>query len=215
LSRDISTIWHRDVHPLRDLRSTERKAAMLVDVLSSRYSSDRLADFACLGFLTMAGMDTTCGLLGSAIHLLSNAPALQDRLRQEPAAVNGFVAETLRCCPPVKRIVGRKTDRSLTLSEVAIPQGAVLIMDIESAHHDPDAYSDPERFDPARQGPPTLAFGAGAHACVGVALARLEAKVLIDRLLHDYVILPAGDAKLRPSRDWYEFESVPIRLERR
>lgn len=214
LSRDISSIWHRDVHPLRDLRAAENKAASLVQILSSRCGAERFADFAGLAFLTMAGVDTTCGLLGSALHQLSQSRAVQNQLRQDPATVNGFVNETLRCCPPLKRIVGRKTDQDLTLSGVAIPQGAVLIIDIESAHHDPDAYSDPERFDLTRQGPPTLAFGAGAHACVGVALARLEAKVVIDRLLRDYVVLPAGEVKMRPSRDWFEFESVPIRLER-
>lgn len=214
LSRDISSIWHRDVHPLRDLRAAENKAVSLVQILASRCGAERFADFAGLAFLTMAGVDTTCGLLGSAFHQLSQSRALQNQLRQDPATVIGFVNETLRCCPPLKRIVGRKTDRDLTLSGVAIPQGAVLIIDIESAHHDPDAYSDPERFDPTRQGPPTLAFGAGAHACVGVALARLEAKVVIDRLMRNYVVLPAGEVKMRPSRDWFEFESVPVRLER-
>jgi cytochrome P450 len=107
-----------------------------------------------------------------------------------------------------------RTERELSLSTVTIPHGASLIIDIESAHHDPEAYPDPERFDPAREGPPSLAFGVGAHACVGGALARLEAKALVDGLLRDHIILPVGDAKLRPSRDWFEFESVPIRLER-
>jgi cytochrome P450 len=149
------------------------------------------------------------------IHSLSQMPELQEHLRQAPAMVSGFINETLRCYPPLKRIVGRKTNRSLTLSGVEIPQDAVLIINLESAHHDPEAYPDPECFDLERTGPPTLAFGAGAHACVGVALARLEARVLIERLLRDFVVVPAGEARLRPSLDWNEFESLPIRLERR
>jgi cytochrome P450 len=117
--------------------------------------------------------------------------------------VNGFVNETLRCRPPAIRIYGHGTVRDITLSGVEIPRDAFLIFDVESAHYDPDAYPNPGQFEPTRSGPPNLAFGAGAHACVGVALARLVAKVLIDRLLRDYAMSPAGEARLRNSRDQY------------
>jgi len=214
LTRDLSGIWSRDVHALRDLFSIESSATALVQLLTAKFGDDRREDFAGLAFMTLAGVDTSTSLLGSAIHRLSQMPILQLRLRDEPELVNGFINETLRCAPPVRRVLGRRTERDLTLSVAEIPQNALLIVDVESAHHDPDAYPDPERFDPDRNGPPTLAFGAGAHACVGVALARLEAKVLIDRLLRDFIILPGGEARRRESRDWYEFESVPVRLQR-
>jgi len=213
LTRELSTIWSREVHALRDLFALEKSAAALVQLLTTKFGGDRRAEFAGMAFLTLAGVDTTTGLLGSAIYILSQDRTLQNRLREEPALVNGFVNETLRCCPPARRIYGHRTVRDITLSGVEIPRDAFLIFDVESAHHDPDAYPDPGQFDPTRSGPPNLAFSAGAHACVGVALARLEAKVLIDRLLQDYAMTPAGEARLGNSRDWYEFESLPIRLE--
>jgi cytochrome P450 len=213
LSRAATYVLHRDVHALRDLQAMEKSASLLVQILKTRYGRERLADFACLAFLTMAGVDTTTSLLGSVFHRLSQSPALQDRIRNEPGLVNSFINEVLRNSPPLKRVIGRKAVREIEASAVTLPQDSLLIIDIESAHHDPEAYPEPERFDLTRDGPPTLAFGAGAHACVGVALARLEAKVLIERLLRDYAIFPAGEATLRPSRDWYEFERVPIRLE--
>jgi cytochrome P450 len=213
LTRELSTIWSREVHALRDLFALEKSAAALVQLLTTKFGGDRREEFAGMAFLTLAGVDTTTGLLGSAIYILSQDRTLQNRLREEPALVNGFVNETLRCCPPARRIYGHRTVRDITLSGVEIPRDAFLIFDVESAHHDPDAYPDPGQFDPTRSGPPNLAFSAGAHACVGVALARLEAKVLIDRLLQDYAMTPASEARLGNSRDWYEFESLPIRLE--
>jgi cytochrome P450 len=214
LSLDIVSLWSSGVIALRDLSAMERSATSIVELLMAKWGDDRRAEFAGLAFLMFAGVFTSSGLLGSAIHRLSRTPALQDRLRETPALVSGFVNEVLRCCPPASRILGYRAVHELTLSTVTIPEGAPLIIDIESAHHDPAAYFDPEHFDPAREGPPSLAFGVGAHACVGAVLARLEAKVLIERLLRDYAIFPAGDARLRASRDWYEYESVPIRLER-
>jgi hypothetical protein len=183
LGQDIVSIWSRNMLPLRELAATEKSATTIVQLLAARWGDDRRAEFAGLAFLTLAGVLTSSSLLGSAIHQLSLAPELQDRLRKNPALVHGFINETLRCRPPARRILGYRTERELTLSAVTIPHGASLIIDIESAHRDPEAYPDPERFDPAREGPPSLAFGVGAHACVGAALARLEAKVLIERLL--------------------------------
>ena len=214
LTRTVSSMWYRDVHALRDLRAMEESASELVKILSARFEGDRRSEYAGFSFLTMAGVETSTSLLSSSIHLLSKEPELQERLRMEPGLVNGFISETLRQFPPLRRVLGRKTDREIILSGQMIPRDAALAVDIESAHHDPDAYPDPERFNLIRTGPPSLAFGAGAHACLGAGLARIEAKVFIERLVRDFIVLPAGEARRLPSRDWYEFESVPIRLER-
>jgi cytochrome P450 len=214
LTRDVSSMWYRGVHALRELRAMEESATELVDILSSRYEGSRRSEYASLSFLTMAGVETSTSLLSSAIHLLSRDQALLQRLRAEPGLVNGLISETLRRFPPLRRILGRKTEKDVTLSGQTIPRNAALAVDIESAHHDPDAYPDPERIDLTRTGPPTLAFGAGAHACLGAGLARMEAKVFIDCLIRDFIVHPAGEAQRRPSRDWFEFDSVPIRLQR-
>ena len=212
LGLDIVSLWSRATVPLRDLSEMEKSATSIVERLTARWGSVRRPEFAGLSFLTLAGVLTSGGLIGSTIHMLAGSLPLQDRLRSEPALVSGFVNETLRCYPPARRFLGYRTQRDLTLSSVTIPAESAVIVDVESAHRDPEAYPDPDCFDPAREGPPSFAFGAGAHACVGAVLARLEAKVLIEHLLRNYIIFPAGEARLRPSRDWYEFEYLPIRL---
>jgi cytochrome P450 len=212
LTREITKVWQGTALPLRELRAMEEKAAALVALLTGRYGDARRRDFARIALVAMAGTDTTAGLIGSALHLLAGEGALQDRLRREPASIAGFVNETLRHRPPLRRILGRRTRKPIALPDTMLPADAFLIVDIESAHFDADAFAQPETFDPARSGPPLLAFGFGAHACVGAALARLEARVLIERLLRDFTIHPAGEAVHGASRDWHEFLHLPVRL---
>jgi cytochrome P450 len=65
------------------------------------------------------------------------------------------------------------------------------------AHHDPDAYDDPDVFDIARRGPPVLGFGTGGHSCLGAGLARLETSVTL------HTLFAACDAELLDSTpDW-------------
>ncbi|MBV9992170.1 MAG: cytochrome P450 [Alphaproteobacteria bacterium] len=213
LVREVSAVWHRDVTPLRELRAMEEAATGIVELL--RAAGKRHDELARLAFLTMAGVDTTAGLIASALEILASVPALQARLRAEPARIAGFVNETLRTRPPLKRLVGRRTADTLRLADREIPPGVNLVVDLERAHRDPGAYPDPDRFDIDRAGPPTLAFGFGAHTCIGAPLARMEARILIERLATDMVIHAAGDAVRGDSPDWNDFASLPLRLERR
>src|SRR6185312_5755164 len=121
----------------------------------------------------------------------------------------------LRFRPPLRRLVGRRTLAEVRLAGGEIPAGRNLIIDLDSAHRDPEAYPDPDRFDMERAGAPVLAFGFGVHSCVGAALARMEARVLIEQLVADLVIHHAGDAARGDSPDWNDFMSLPLRLERR
>jgi cytochrome P450 len=213
--RELSSIWHRPAHALRELRALEETATNIVELLSARLGGEPRETFARIAFLAMAGVDTTTGLFGSALNHLARHLPLQQRLRHEPMLIPGFVNEALRCWPPLRRIIGRKALRDITLDGATIPAGAYIAIDLECAQRDPDAYAEPDRFDPARKSPPTLSFGAGPHTCAGVALARLESRVLIERLVRDFALHPAGEARPTDSPDWAGFDSLPLRLERR
>lgn len=214
LTRSLASIWHHDAYNLRNLRQKEEIATELVQRLSDSVGMARRPDYAWIAFLTMAGIDTTVGLLANAIHVLATQPALQERLRAEPGLTNEFISEVLRYWPPLRRIIGRKATKDLTVSGTTIPSGAFVAIDLESVNHDPEAYDEPDRFELGRKGPPTLAFGAGAHTCLGLALARVEAKALVDRVLRDFIVQPAGEARRRESQDWNDFECLPVKFER-
>lgn len=212
LSRTVSEIWHHLTPPLAELRALEAAAAREIALLRETHGEERSAAFAGIAFLALAGVDSTSGLIGSLIHLLAEQPALQDRLRDNPAMIPDVVNETLRLWPPLRRIVGRRTMSEVALADAVLPRDAVLVIDLERAHRDADAFTEPDRFLPERKGPPSLVFGFGAHACLGAALARLEARVLVEMLLRDFVVVSAGNAQRATSPDWNEFARLPVRL---
>jgi cytochrome P450 len=84
---------------------------------------------------------------------------------------------------------------------------------IGAANHDERVFARPERFDVGRTPNPHLAFGGGAHHCLGVALARLEGEVVFDRLLTRFsVVDAAGEPVRRPHPNLRGFERVPLRV---
>jgi cytochrome P450 len=214
LSRTVSEIWYHFAPPLKTLRALEEVAAREVALLRASCGEAGSAEFGGIAFLAMAGTDTTSGLLGNLIHVLAERPALQQRLREDPAAIPDVVNETLRLWPPLRRIVGRKTTAEVALGGVTLPRDAVLFIDLERAHRDAEAYPEPDAFMPGRKGPPPLVFGSGAHMCLGTVLARLEARVLVETLLRDFEAVAAGEAERGSHPDWNEFTRLPVRLER-
>lgn len=137
---------------------------------------------ALLFFQFLAGIETTAAFLGNAIGVLMHYPEEIERLRQQPQRMAACVDELLRFAGPSRWMAYRVFSREITVAGVEIEAGAAIGCDIEAAHHDPDAYLQPERFDPDRRGPPALTFGAGIHACLGANLSRLEAATLLREL---------------------------------
>lgn len=214
-SRRISSIWHRDAMALRDLHALESVAADLVALFGGAFGGAREFEYAQIAFLTLAGASTTKGFLENALHVLANDLALQQTLHSAPSLIPAFLNEVLRTLPPLRRIIGRRTSREIALGESVLPRSALLMIDLERAQRDGEVFPDPDRFDLHRAGPPTLAFGVGAHACLGAALARVTARVTMERVLRSAVITPAGEAEPAVDPDWNEFKSLPLRLEAR
>lgn len=130
-----------------------------------------------------AGGESTAGLIASAARLLATDLALQTRLRERPELVPAFLDEALRLESPF-RGHHRQVVTDAQLCGVDLPAGSHLLLLWGSANRDPAAYSDPDVVDLARpRGRAHAAFGAGAHFCIGSALARLEATAAITLLL--------------------------------
>lgn len=134
-------------------------------------------------FLFGAGQDTTSHLISMAIRILAERPEVQERVRAEPARIPDFIEEVLRFEPPVK--VGyRLAVKDTEVAGVPIPAGSVLTASLAGANRDPRHFADPDVFDIDRERlRDHMAFSRGVHACPGAPLARMEARVAIERIL--------------------------------
>ena len=170
---------------------SDRKAAPQGDAMSelanARFSDGSSPDVAVLAhlasFLFGAGQDTSARLIASAVRILAEDPDLQARLRVERHKIADFLEETLRLETPVK-VNFRLAQTSTTIGDVAVPAGAIVMNSLAAANRDPAHFDRPDTFDIDRTDlREQVAFSRGAHACPGAPLARLEARVAIERLL--------------------------------
>ncbi|MER7332227.1 MULTISPECIES: cytochrome P450 [unclassified Micromonospora] len=132
-----------------------------------------------LFFLLVAGQETTSQFLTLLLHRLAGEPAVLAGLRAGTVAVADVVEEGLRLEPPI--VTWRRVAAvDATLGGTAVPAGTGIVLWLARAGRDPAAVDAPDEFRPGQRGSRRhLAFGAGAHRCVGDQLARMEAAVVV------------------------------------
>jgi cytochrome P450 len=207
---------------MRDLIA--RKRAAPGDDLISALIAIRDADDGTLSaqellwwctVLLLAGYETTANQVSSAVVALLTHPGQLALLRADFSRVPQAVEELLRC-----QLVGtslsmlRYVIADIEVGGQTIPAGSSVITALESANHDPAAFSCPGDLDIARSGPPQLTFGAGRHFCAGAALGRTELAVALECLLRRFpglrLAVPLSD--LRRSDDAFTqgFTALPV-----
>jgi cytochrome P450 len=164
-------------------------------------------------FLLNAGHETTTNLIGNGLHLfLTHRDSLQ-RLRQEPELIASAVEECLRF-ESSNQLGNRLVVQRTVVREVVLEPGTYLTLCIGAANRDPDEFTDPDRFDIARQPNRHLAFAAGAHACAGMAVARLEGRVAIARALQRFPQMQLSGEPVRGRRARFRgFAALPVRVD--
>jgi cytochrome P450 len=96
-------------------------------------------------------------------------------------SINPLVEEFLRFITPAMNMA-RVATRDVDFRGSAVKQGDCMQLYFAAANRDPAIFAEPHRFDPARAQPRNLAFGSGAHTCVGNALAKLEMRILFEEM---------------------------------
>ena len=148
-------------------------------------------------FLLNAGHETTTNLIGNGMHALLRHRDQLERLAAEPALINTAVEELLRFESPLQ-LNNRLSTAPLSFSGHEVPPGTFITLAIGAANRDPAAFAQADRLDIARKPNNHLAFGQGAHACSGMNVARLEARIAIAALLARF---PRIDAAGQAERD--------------
>lgn len=150
--------------------------------------------------LIFAGTETSTVLIGNLMGSLLSHPEQWSRLLQNYALVKPAIEEAARYETPVQ-FFGRGVSEDVTLREKHLRKGQLVFAALGAANHDPEIYSDPDRFDMTRfthkSTRPHLAFGRGFHYCLGAQLGRLEAEVVLDTCLSRFPTLQMVDESLR------------------
>ena len=147
---------------------------------------DRLSEqelMATCFVILAAGFETTVNLIGNGVLALLNNTAQLARVRADRSLIPAAVEEFLRFVTPVNVATPRSTSVSITVGDVEIPANEFVMISILSANRDEQHFADPAVLDIERRQKSHLAFGYGAHHCIGASLARLEATVAFERLL--------------------------------
>ena len=149
-------------------------------------AAGELADVTALNMMATlfsAGGESTASLIGSAAYLLATRPDIQRRVRESPDLLAPFLEEVLRYEPPFRGHY-RHVLTNTSLAGVDVAAGSRLLLLWGAANRDPSHFPNANDFRLDRAtGKGHISFGKGAHFCVGAALARMEARVVIGRLL--------------------------------
>jgi cytochrome P450 len=168
-------------------RRREPRADVLTDLALAKYPDGSTPDVTSVvrtaTFLFAAGQETTARLLATALKYLAEYPELQDELRAERERIPDFIEEALRIESPVKADF-RLARRAATIGERDITAGTPVMLLNGAANRDPRHFECPAEFRIDRPNAREhIAFGRGAHSCPGGPLARVEARVSLERIL--------------------------------
>ena len=129
--------------------------------------------------LMFGGIETTEGMIANAAWHLLGHPGQLDLVRADPALLPQAIEESLRL-EPAAAVVDRYATRAVAIGGAEVTRGDLVSVSVAGAGRDPAAFTDPDRFDVRRgNAAQHLAFARGPHFCLGVHLARLEARAAL------------------------------------
>jgi cytochrome P450 len=167
----------------------ERPADDIVSTLvEAEIDGVPLTDEQVIGFcllLISGGHETTSKLIANGVRLFAMHPEQREAVERDPALMAGAVEELLRYTSPTQ-YMARTVTRDVELHGGVMPAGSKVVLLLGSGNRDPREFERPDDFDIRRANPRILAFGHGAHVCLGAAVARLEARVALQEFLARY-----------------------------
>ncbi len=167
----------RREHPTEDLASL---------IANGRIDGEPLPDMELMSYyviIAAAGHDTTASAMTGGLQALIDHPDQLERLRADPALVPTAVDEMIRWVSPVRHFT-RTAQADTELGGVQIAEGDLVYLSYLAANRDPRVFENPHRFDVGRANADRhVAFGFGAHFCLGAQLARMELRTLFRDLV--------------------------------
>jgi cytochrome P450 len=163
-------------------------------------------------FLLNAGHETTTNLIGNGVHALLSHPGELQRLVRSPELISTAIEEMLRYESPLQ-LNNRRLLEPSSIGGTVFAAGTLVTLCVGAANRDPLQFAEPDRFDIGRKPNRHLAFGHGEHACAGMNVARMEARIAVARLLSRFPGIALAGAPVRDRRVRFRgFSRLPVIL---
>ena len=212
--RDLATLAQSRTFMASLSEETVRDGSWAGELFAAARSG-RLSEqeaMAALSAYIVPSLDTTILAKGHLLHDLASNPDQWERIKVKPELIPAAVLESVRR-NAVIRWFSRVAVEDYVAEGIAIPKGARVMLLYGSANRDERRYPDPDRFDVTRDARDQLAWGAGAHMCAGLHLARLEMEVMVEALADADARLTAGEPVMGDNRGLYGFAGLPFRID--
>jgi cytochrome P450 len=204
---------YRRKHPADDL---------LTSLANSETDGSTLTDreiVATASFLLLAGFETTVNLLSVGTRVLVEHMDALKQVSQNHELIPNLVEEALRYVSPVQYTIRSSSDQVVLSDGTTVAKGQSIVLMIVGANRDPKVFSQPDTFDINRENAKrNLAFGYGAHHCLGASLARLEAEAVWKHLLKRFPDVTSwkvdGEIIAKRGRVIRGLDSLPMNLGR-
>ncbi|CAM3028671.1 cytochrome P450 [Mycobacterium intermedium] len=154
------------------------------DLVAAEIDGEKLSDEAIIAFLRLllpAGLETTYRSSGNLLYLLLTHPEQLDMVYRDRSLIPMAIEEGLRFETPLT-MVTRTTTQDVEIGGKTIPEGAQVDMCMGSANRDETRWTDPNTFDIRRPRQAHISFAGGIHMCLGMHLARMETRVMLNSL---------------------------------
>ena len=155
------------------------------DLVAAEINGEKLTDDAIIAFLRLllpAGLETTYRSSGNLLYLLLTHPAQLAMVNQDRSLIPAAIEEGLRFETPLTTVM-RTTTEEVEVGGRTIPANAQIDMCMGSANRDESRWPDANKFDIRRPRQAHIAFAGGIHMCLGMHLARLETRTLVNKVL--------------------------------
>lgn len=196
-SVELGTYFQAQVDQRREKPTND----IIGDLVSAEIDGEKLTDEAIISFLRLllpAGLETTYRSSSNLLFLLLTHPRQLETLQRDRSLVMVAIEEALRYETPLVT-VPRTATRDVQLHGITIPQGAQVNLCIGSANRDETRWADAAAFDITRQRRAHISFAGGIHSCLGMHLARVETRAMLNSLFDrvtDIALVPESDAKI-------------------
>lgn len=181
---------------------------LLSGLIHAEEGGDRLDEselFSTLSLLIVAGHETTVSLIGNTVLALLQHPATLNEIKRNPAVIPAAIEEFLRYDSPVERALTRFVSQDVELAGQHLKRGDLVIVVLGSANRDEAQFLSAEALDIHRKHNVHIAFGKGAHYCLGAPLARREGEIAV-RVLFERI----PDLKLDIPLEELGWRDVPL-----